>query len=163
VKYPLQDLLRLRKLREDDASNAVTRARKAVRDAEDALEAQKKALEDYRIYRVKEEDRLYEQIILKQIHLTDLDDVKQAIGWLRERELMEIKKVADAESVVQKANEAVVDAQKVYQQAVRDTQKIEEHKALAMAEWQKEQERNADLELEEFTPRDPEAALGEED
>ncbi|HSI82937.1 MAG: YscO family type III secretion system apparatus protein [Candidatus Methylacidiphilales bacterium] len=163
MKYPLQDLLRLRKLRENNASNAVTRARKAAREAEEALEAQKKALEDYRIYRVKEEDRLYEQIILKKIHLNDLDDVKQAIGWLRERELLEIKKVADAELAVVKAKEVLEKAQLVYQQAVRDSQKIEEHKTMALEEWQKEQERNADLELEEFTPRDPEAAMGEDD
>ncbi|PTY05033.1 hypothetical protein DB346_02425 [Verrucomicrobia bacterium LW23] len=162
MKYALQDLLRLRKLREADAGNAVTRARKAVAAAEEALAAQKKALEDYRAHRIREEDRLYNSVINKQVQLLDLDEVKQAIAWLRERELLEIKKVTEAELAVTQAKEALAKAQAHYQQAVRDSQKIEEHKAMALAEWQQEQELIADRELEEFTPRDPEAALGED-
>ena len=144
MKYPLADLLRVRLFREDAAQAEVTAARRTLETAEQTLAARQQELTGYIEYRKRREAELYDEIMNQQIQMRDLDDLKSHISQLQHTQGQFEDNVTQAKQDVRTANAALEEAQAAYSLAVKERQKIDEHKAI----WAQEETQRCEAELE---------------
>lgn len=149
--YPLQELLRIRELRERNAEVEVKRCKKRLEDAVAALKKRQAELADYTTWRIGEEERLFMEILEKFISLAEVEKYKQSILSLRGREVQYQERIIEAEQHIAQCNEALDAAREARLTAMKERMKIDEHRA----RWQEDEsilaERAEELELEEFT------------
>lgn len=157
ARYLLQDLIFVREHREDKASKAVTAARRVVVEAEQLVERRQQELEDYKVWRVAEERRLMDSIMLKPVKLGDITDLRLEIAGMREKELDYMDLLRKAEAELDRARELLEEARKAHIKATQELEKLVEHRQLWRREQALEEERLADLEMEDFTS--PKSAL----
>lgn len=150
MPYVLQDLLKIRMMREQWAKDELIKAQNVLEAAIKKVEKKKKELADFRIWRKKEEERLYAEVMLKHVKRTDIDGLKINIANLEKRELEHVQAVDDAEKEREQAKEALAQARSLYNLALVNVQKLEEHKETWMAQWSKEQELLVEKEMEDF-------------
>lgn len=150
MAYALQDLLRIRQMREQMAKDSLIKAQNYLEETIRQVEQKKKELEDFRVWRVEEEDRLYAEIMNKKIRRMDLDGLKAKLAKLEKKELEHEQAVDDAQAEREKAKEDLETARNLYNQALIGVQKIQEHKDSWMEEWKKEQEMIEEKETEDF-------------
>lgn len=150
TRYPLQDMIFVREHRQDKASKALSAAMRVVREAEQNLAEKRKALEEYARWRAAEEERLIQSIMRKPVKLGDITDIRTEIVAMRERELDHVDQVRKAEGELDQAKKELELAKQAYRKATQDTEKLLEHRVTWLQEQALEQERLADLELEDF-------------
>ena len=143
------DLLRIKKFREDAAKREVKVAEarlaerlKAVRDAEEALT-------DHHTFRVAEEKRLFNEMKGMEVHLSDLEDMKQTVGLLRNDELHLREKIDEERNTVPPAQQKLSDAKGVYSQAMTATEKFRQFVEIQRQEEAREATFREDAEAEE--------------
>jgi hypothetical protein len=141
----------VREHRLDKATKALNVARRAVIEAEQVLLEAQQTQEAYSKWRVAEEERLMQSVMRKPVKLGDITDIRLDIATMRERELDYIDQVRKAEGELDRAKEALEEARLAYKKATQDTEKLVEHRVTWQREQDLEQERLADLELEDFT------------
>lgn len=151
-QYPLESLLTVRQYREEGAKRQVRSAELALKEAESTVEAVKKQLEAYRVWRRQEEDRRYEAIMNTSMSLEKLDAFKAGLAQLAAEESKREQAVVDAEKEVEKRRNDIEKAREAARAASRNTSKIQAHKDIWKEDAKKEAERQEDLELEEFRP-----------
>lgn len=135
AQYPLAELVSVRALRETTASREVSVAQEALDEARVALLRAKEELEAYVAWRVEEEKLCYEKVMNQKIRLGDLESLKQEIRGLRERESDHRQAILDAEKQVGECEAALGEAKVAHHRAVRDLEKLEEHREI----WDTEQ------------------------
>ena len=150
-KYVLQDMVRVREHREEQATQAVTRALRLLREAREAVVKKQQELNDYIAWRVQEERRLLDSLMRRLLKLGDISDVRETIALLREREFEIIDQLRLAEAAVIKAEAHLDECRQKQVKAVRELEKLLEHRRLWLQERALEQEMAEDLELEDFT------------
>lgn len=150
MAYVLGELLKIRLMREQWAKDALIKAQNILQAAIRKVEEKKKELEEYRVWRVGEEKRLYAEIMLKHVKRIDIDALKLKLGDLEKKELDHIQAIDDAKEEREKAKEGVEVARAAYNVALIGVEKLEEHKTGWMAEWAKEQEALVEKEMEDF-------------
>jgi len=153
LAYPLQDLLKIRILREDSALRALNQAKDELSAARAALTQAQKQRDDFRVFLAQEQVRLYDTIMQKKVRRYQVDDVKLEISILQKKQLDYDKKVVEAENQVQKALQNVEEKDDNYRLAIRNHEKIQAHKNQFMADLAKRQEAALDKELEDFKRR----------
>ncbi|MCR5220616.1 MAG: type III secretion protein [bacterium] len=153
ASYPLEPLLTVRHFRENAAQNALRRAERAVREAENLIVQRQRELEEYRIWRLEEEERRYTEIMGQEITMPELDKFRAGLAALANEEQGKILAVEQARVELEKCQAAVEQARQAVKTAQRETAKIVAHKDIWKAEAKKEAERQEDLETEEFKPR----------
>ena len=136
-------------LREDRASEEQRRCRYALEEAAKLVERAKREREDYRVWRIKREIELFDEIEKQMVKLRDLEDLKTDIGLMRGRESVFEQKIADAEKERQAAQQATTAAEAALAAASRARKKFEELAELLDAEAKAYRERMEELELEE--------------
>lgn len=155
MAYVLQDLLKIRLMREQRAKDELIKAQNVLEMAIRKVEQKEKELKDYRVWRVKEEDRLYAEVMNKRVKRMDIDGLKLNLAELERKELDHIQAIDDAKEEREKAKEALEEARTAYNIALVNKQKIEEHKTTWMITWNKEQELRAEKEIEDFKTLKP--------
>jgi type III secretion protein O len=140
-KYALGDLLKVKKIREDIAANTVVAKRRCLEEAEKVLKRKEKDLQDYNHWRIRAEETLYREIINKPVRLRDLDEMRSKIKMMRDKELSLEARVIEAGNECRKADADLKAARKVYRNAMKEKEKIEEHRKV----WQKEREKEAKI------------------
>ena len=151
--YPLEPLLTVRHFREDAAQNALRRAEQAVRDAENLIVQRQGELEEYRRWRVDEEERRYNEIIGQEMIMAEIDKFRAGLASLANEEQGKILAVDQARTELEKCQAAVAQAREAVRTAQKETAKIVAHKDIWKVVAKKEAERQEDLETEEFKPR----------
>jgi hypothetical protein len=151
MSYLLQDLIRVREHREEQASQAVIRARRTLREAKDAATRAEKELNDYAAWRVQEERRKLDSLMRRPLKLGEISDVRQEIGMLREREFEFVDRLTQAQAAVAQAETQLEAARQKHALATRELEKLLEHRRLWQRERDLEDERAADLEAEDFS------------
>ena len=149
----LHDLLRIKRIREKSAEEEVRKCKYRVELAVQDLENKKKELEDYKVWRHKEEQRLYDNIMNTSVKQFDLDILKQKVAKLREKDLVLEEAIKDAEKHLEETRQQLEQARKQHVLATQAVQKFEEFTDALDQEEAKEKARLEELELEEFTPR----------
>jgi hypothetical protein len=150
MDYVLEDLLRVRIHRENTARNAVRAKKQAFENAARLVSRRKEELTEYTSWRINTENTLYGSVKNKLVSVKKLDDLKQKILLLREKETFLEKELFEAKNARQAAEKELAEARAVHKTSIREMKKIEEHKNLWMADMLKEQERSREKEMEEF-------------
>ena len=149
AKYVLADLVRVRTLRKDRVERELMAAKKKLDEAEKQVPIREKELEDYRKWVDSEIDRLYDEVIRKDVHRGAIDDLGASIRAMRSKEPDYIKRVQDAKEDVKKAQKEVETKKDELKQFQRDLEKLHAH----LEQWTEEEAKLAeflsDKELEE--------------
>ncbi len=149
----LNDLLRIKKIRERSADEEVRKCRYRVQLAEQDLEKKQQELISYKAWRIEEEQRRYDEIINTNVKQFDLDILKQTVAQMREKDLILQEAITKAEEHLEETKQQLLQAQQQYRLASQAVQKFEEFIDVIHQEELKEKARIEELELEEFTPR----------
>ena len=147
--YALKDLLRVRHLREQMASDNVVKAKVKVLDAQKEVEKAEKELKEYIEWEKKEEERLFKQVIKKKVKRMNITELRQEVARIRNKIADYEKAVEDAKEALRKREEELVAARAYHFEMLKNVEKLEDHKSNWVKEESKEQERLADIELEE--------------
>ena len=150
--YPLASLLMVRQYREESAKRRVRSAETALREAEEQVQRQQKALEEYRLWRKEEEDRRYAAIMNIPMSLEELDNFKAGLALMASEETNLEQAVIQARKIVEDRRTELEKAKEAAKIAGKNTSKIQAHKDIWKEEAKKEAEHKEDLELEEFRP-----------
>ena len=149
----LHELLKIKNIREQSAETEVCKCKNRVEAAKEEVKKKQQEFEEYVDWRGKEEQRLYDNIINAEIRQNDLDNLKQKIALLREKDVTLEQAVAEARKKVEQEEQALEQAREEHAKAMQAVQKFEEFTKVQDAEAKKEAERIEDLEMEEFTVR----------
>ncbi len=153
MSYTLQPLLRIRTMREDRASGELVAAKRNLAQAEEALAARQHDLEEWEKTKEERRDRIYDAIIGREVSRDQIDMANEGVARIDEEGVLKADNVKRAEGEV-KEKEAAADAARANLNiAIKNRMKIDEHKAVWLAEEAKEQEARAEGELEDFTVR----------
>jgi type III secretion protein O len=150
MKYILEDLLKIRRLREDEKQKDLKVKKNELEDAIRLLEDKKTELANYIKWRINRENELYNAVINTKVTLTELDDLKTAIFILKEKDLILQKNILDAEQMKKQAEENLNQARIAYNKAFKETKKIVEHKKMWLTEIKKAEEKFAENEIEDL-------------
>lgn len=146
-------LQRVKSAHERTAVRRLSEARAALAQVRAQRQAKCRELEDYRAWRPPHERGLYQAIEKHQVKLTDLEEMNAKIAKLREHEQSLAEEVADLERSIEAAGQAEQEARTAWQAAEREVEKAGE----LVADWRlrerQQVERQAELELEEFSRR----------
>ena len=162
MKYGLEDLLKVRKFREDSARNEVMVKKHLLDEAINLVQAKERKLREYQCWRVRTEEAMYDEIRNTFVSLKELDELKLQVSLMREKEISLEKDLMDAVNAREKANEDLAKAKEVYNRAVKEKTKIEEHREVWSAGMVREEEISQEKELEDIR-RPGTISYGEED
>lgn len=150
ARYPLQPLLHVRTFRERAAEQGVRVAEAALTKAETEKQHRQQALSEYHEWRSLEEDRRYASIMGQTLSLDELETFKAGFAALALTELEHEEAALAAEAHRQKTMAAVHEAKTHFAVARKNTAKITAHRDIWQEESQKEAEKAAENELEDF-------------
>ncbi len=151
VKYILEDILRVRNFRKDIAEKNFTQAQRLVVEAEENVKRAEKELEEFKVFIVKESDRLYKKVMNKKVKKEAVDALNAAIRTLKSRLIDHEKAVENEKENLEKAKKNVEEKRQILMEANKNIEKLNAHKESWIREALKEEEMISDKELEEFT------------
>ena len=159
MKYALHELLRVRKLREDNAVNAMLNARRQADECAGRLEQCKRELDDYMRWRAMKEEQMYADVLRRPVQGRNLDDIRVQVEIMREDELPYRQRIQEAAESLETARRELALKSETYQAAMRGREKIDEHKSIWAEQIRKEEQCAEDKELEEFRVREDEESM----
>lgn len=148
----LEDLLTIKRRREDDAAAAVGEAQRTVDRRRAACRAGRSALDEYNAWQEAEKVRLYEEVYRKGVTRAKLEGYRERIGLLRQRQLQLEEELDKAERDLQTAEAELREARHRRLDAHRKVVKLEEYQAALEAEQKREAERREEVEAEDVVP-----------
>ena len=151
--YILQPLLRIRTMREDRATGALTAARQALAAAEEALAARRRDLDEYEKTKDERRDRIFATIMGRPVSRDQIDLANEGVARIDEEGVLKADNVVRAEGVVKEKTAATEVARVNLTIATRNRMKIDEHRAVWLAEDAAAQEARSEGELEDFVVR----------
>ncbi len=153
MPYLLQPMLNIRLMREDRATGELTAARQALAAAEEALAARKRELADFEATKEERRDRIYDAIIGRPVSRDQLNLANEGVARIDEEGALKADNVSRAEAERKERETATEVARANLNLAIKNRMKIDEHKAVWIAEEALAQEARAEGELEDFTVR----------
>ena len=151
----LEDLLRIKRRREDDAIAAAAEARRALERAEATRDAKERELEEYRRWHAEEKVRLYEQVHGRSVTRARLESYREEIGLLSQRELSLEEELAQAHEEAAAREAALREAKRRRMDAHREVVKFEEYQRTLDEEAARAAERKEETEAEDVLSRRP--------
>jgi len=149
----LEDLLRVKRLREDDAVRALAKAEDELERLRAECDRKQREHADYRLWRPAEERRLHERIRGRRVKLEKVELLRETIAGLRQRELRLREACADARQAVRAAGERRAQARRRRLDAHKDVVKFEELDRAHVEAARREAELRREVEIEDFVPR----------
>ena len=140
-------------MREDRATGELTAARRALAEAEEVLAARQRDLAEYEDTKDERRDRIYDAIIGREVSRDQIDIANEGVARIDEEGVLKADNVKRAEGVVKEKADAAEVARANLNVDIKNRMKIDEHKAVWIAEEAKEQEARAEGELEDFIVR----------
>ena len=154
-KYVLQDLLNIRKNREDQAATEWARQKERVSIAVHALERQRRELEDYKVQRAKREEELFNKVLKQLVRSRELEDLRFRVNALRDKENDYLARVIEAQEKVKSEQAKLEEDYQRYREMYRQREKLDEHKVLWKQQRAGDQEFAEERENEDFKNRAP--------
>ena len=140
-------------MREDRATGELTAARQALAAAQEALAARQRDLAEWESTKEERRDRIYDAIIGRKVSRDQIDLATEGVSRIDEEGVLKADNVKRAEGVVREKADAAEAARMNLTIATRNRMKIDEHRAVWLAEDAAEQEARAEGELEDFVVR----------
>ena len=144
-----EDLLRIKAFREQTAASAVLRQRRVLEEQTQTLRQARKAVIDFRNYRVNKERQLFENIKGRSVAVRAIETMKQNVAALREKEAGLESQILAAEKQVKEAQQALEEARQQHAETVRAHEKFGQFIAVQQETERLEQTRREENELEE--------------
>ena len=146
----LEDLLTIKRRREDDATALVGEAQRTVDQRQAACKAKRTALEEYSVWQEAERRRLYEEVYRKSVTRAQLEGYREQTGLLTQRRLGMEEELEKAERDLQVAETELQEARHKRLDAHRRVVKFEEYRAELESEREREAERKQEVEAEDL-------------
>ena len=153
MKYALEDLLRIRRWREEKAQREVVRMTSVLDQALHLVMEKEKRLSEFLRWRLQTEDRLFGEIVGKDVRQRNIEDLGLKISLMREDEAVHEKALQESREAARTAGKELDESRGRHRLAMKETQKILEHKRLWLAEAMKTEEQEIEKELEDFVPK----------
>lgn len=151
MAYALQELLRIRVMREDRASAELSAARQEVVRAKQQLVERQEELRKYQETKEERRDRIFAAVVGHAVTREDIDRALEGVARIDKEGELKADNVNLAAAKVQEKEKLSEKAKAVFVTASKERMKISEHKAMWLAEEAKEQEHRQETELEDFT------------
>ncbi|MDB5798426.1 MAG: type secretion protein [Paucimonas sp.] len=145
----LDGLLRIKQFREGKAERELVRARLVLEEASAATERARDDLRNYEEQCRQREQALYQDLMSRVVHKSDLDDVELDIKLMREQIPTYQKAIDEAVAAEEQARQGLAQARLAHQDAIRMREKFTELVSIETAEQVQEALRVEDNEMEE--------------
>ena len=145
----LDELLRIKRRREDSAAAALAEAKDAAERAEAAREAKQRDLADYARWQAAEKERLYAKLHGRNVTRDVLAKYREAVGALRQRHLQLEEELAEAVQAANRAAASLVEARQRRLEANREVTKFEDYGQKLAVEEQRAAQAREDEEAED--------------
>ena len=162
MAYALQDLLRIRMMREDRASAELVAARQEVVRAEQQLEERKNELRQFEATKEERRDRIFAAVVGHSITREELDQALEGVARIDEEGVLKADNVNLAVVNVKEKEKLSEEAHRLFVKASKDRTKISEHREVWLVEEMKEQEFRQEIELEDFTGKKNVEEMGDD-
>ena len=140
-------------MREDRATGELTAARQALAAAEETLAARRRDFAEWEETKESRRDRIYAAIIGRKVSRDQIDLANEGVARIDEEGVLKADNVVRAEGVVKEKKDAAEAARANLNLATKNRMKIDEHRAVWLAEDARAQELRAEGELEDFIVR----------
>ena len=140
-------------MREDRATGELTAARQALAIAKEALAARQRDFAEWENTKEERRDRIYDAIIGRKVSRDQIDLATEGVSRIDEEGVLKADNVKRAEGIVKEKTDAAEVAKANLTIATRNRMKIDEHRAVWLAEDAAAQEARAECELEDFVVR----------
>ena len=146
----LDDILTIKRRREDDATAEEREAKRALAERQAAEDAKARELADYVAWQEAERVRLFEDIRNRGVTRAELERYHEQVGLLRQRQLQLEEERAAAKAAVAAAESGLEKARQARLAAHREVLKFEEHQGVLERERRREAERREEAETEDI-------------
>lgn len=150
MKYPLEVVYKIRKMRERTVEAELSRAERLLQEAIDSYEKKKQALEDYRRQRSKKTSRWWSQIEGKAVRMHKIEKIQLNIQRLYDAESDYLRRVDNAGRQRDNAQRQVDLTRKKLLQVIKDKLKLEEHRTIWSKAEEVEQIKRSEEEIEDL-------------
>ena len=140
-------------MREDRASGELVAAKRDLALAEETLAARRRDFAEWEAGKEERRDRIYAAVMGRTVSREQLDLASEGVARIDEEGALKADNVKRAEEERRRREEAADAARRKLNEATKNRMKIDEHKAVWLAEDAAEQEARAEGELEDFTVR----------
>jgi type III secretion protein O len=147
---PLDELLSIKRFREQQADAGLQVARGILSEAHRGEQQREHALAEFRDYARIEEDTLYRQVINRRVKVNDIFRLHEDLAILRAAEAQHEADLQNARSVREDAQKRHIEAQGTAREARTTREKFTELVTRHHAGVAKEAERREELEFEEL-------------
>ena len=148
------ELLSIKEFRESQAETEVRRRRALLEEAIRLVDELRRKLEEFRIWSVRKEDEMFDDICRRIVKLREIEALRNRISELRNEERNLEQGVIDAEEGQRRASAELDAAVNLLREAGRQKNKFMELARVFSEEARLELERAEEAELEEFRTRD---------
>lgn len=145
-------LLDLKERREQRAQSAARARRMALEQAARHVEDCRETAESYSRHILEHQNARYDALQKKIVGLGDVDEVREEIAAMRQKETALFLKIEEAEELRRVAAAELEEAKKALAEAVRNAEKFRELVRDEQSEAAVQRQMAEDKELEEFTP-----------
>lgn len=151
MKYELEDMLRVRNLRKNKASDALVKAKRELAAAEEFEKLQQQKLEEFLEKKPAFISKIYDKLVKKTFFkINAMDLVALKLSKLDQRQTKLDLNLKDAHNKTEAAQKNVDDCKQGLMQAIANLNKIEEHKKTWKDEFNALQEFLQEKEMEDF-------------
>jgi hypothetical protein len=145
-----EQILDLKKRKEEQAQTEVRRARLALEQAARAVEQRREEAEAFSRHLSEHQTKLYDTLETKVRALREVHHVREEIAYMRERQAGLYKKVDEAEADRTSAAQALQGAQQAHLQTVKNVEKFKEIVTIEHRDAVAAEQAGEDREMEEF-------------
>ena len=149
----LDELLHVKRLREDEAIKVMKEKQLQLEQCQKILDTKIADHDDYVVWRKKEEKRLYQEVLDKEVHAYNLNIMRDQIKFFREKQQQLKEEIEKARTAVTDATEHLEEARQARMEAYKTVKKYEEYRDIMQTIENRETEKREELEAEEFNIR----------
>ncbi len=153
MAYALNDMLKIRAMREDRAGTELTGARRARSAAERVRDEKAETRRRFDATKDERRDRIYDAVMGRVVSRDDLDRARAAVTRIDEEAMLLAEAERQAQAELAKRDRAAEAAHVRFVAASRKKAKIDQHRLAWEQEDRRMQEMRADAEMDEFTGR----------
>ena len=153
MAYALQSMLKIRGMRQDRTQTELAHARVARNKAAQELDRRRDEHARYEAEKDERRDRVYAALMGRPVKMEELDMARTAVTRIDEEGILLEEAERKAVRALEERERETEGARLKFVEATREYTKIEEHRKIWLEESQREQERAADSEMEEFAGR----------
>ena len=146
----LDDILTIKRRREDDAATALRAAKRTLERRQAACHAKARELAEYNAWQEAERVRLFENVRNRDVTRSELESYRERVGLLRQRQGQLEEELAAANREAAAAQGALETAREVRLAAHREVLKFEEYQSVLDKERSREAERREETETEDI-------------